>query len=81
HWGGACVSCHDPLTARELGRIVLPTGHVTNCAFGGPQLRTLFITTARSGLTPDQLAAQPMAGGLFAVEVDSPGMPARLFGG
>jgi sugar lactone lactonase YvrE len=54
---------------------------VTNCAFGGPDLRTLFITTARSGLTSEQLAAEPLAGGLFAVSVDSPGLPAGLFGG
>lgn len=81
HWGGACISCHDPVSARELCRVPLPTSHVTNCAFGGPDLRTLFITTARSGLTPEQLAAEPLAGGLFAVAVDSPGVPAGLFGG
>jgi D-xylonolactonase len=81
HWGGACVSCHEPATARELRRVPLPTSHVTNCAFGGPDMRTLFISTARTGLTPDQLAGQPLAGGLFAVAMDSPGVPAGLFGG
>lgn len=81
HWGGACISCHDPVSAQELCRVPLPTSHVTNCAFGGPDLRTLFITTARSGLTPEQLVAEPLAGGLFAVAVDSPGLPAGLFGG
>ncbi|MGC1172330.1 SMP-30/gluconolactonase/LRE family protein [Polaromonas sp.] len=81
HWGGACISCHDPVSAQELCRVPLPTSHVTNCAFGGPDLRTLFITTARSGLTPEQLAAEPLAGGLFAAAVDSPGLPAGLFGG
>lgn len=81
HWGGACVSCHDPVTARELCRVPLPTSHVTNCAFGGPDMRTLFISTARTGLTPEQLADQPLAGGLFAVAMDSPGLPAGLFGG
>ncbi|WP_372658831.1 SMP-30/gluconolactonase/LRE family protein [Hydrogenophaga sp.] len=81
HWGGACVSCHDPVTAQELGRVRLPTRHVTNCSFGGADLRTLFVSTARSGLTPEQLAAEPLAGGLFAVSVDSPGLPAHGFGG
>lgn len=80
HWGGACVSCHDPVTAEELGRVVLPTSHVTNCSFGGPELQTLFISTARQGLSPAQLAAEPLAGAVFAVEVDSPGLPAHLFG-
>lgn len=81
HWGGACVSCHDPVTAQELSRVPLPTSHVTNCAFGGPDMCTLFISTARTGLTPEQLADEPLAGGLFAVALDSPGLPAGLFGG
>ena len=81
HWGGACVSCHDPLTAKELCRVELPVSNVTNCAFGGPDLRTLFITTARTGLSPAELGAQPLAGSLFSAQVDGPGLPARLFGG
>jgi len=81
HWGGACVSCHDPETAAELCRIPLPTRHITNCAFGGADLRTLFITSARSGLSASQLEAEPLAGGLFAARIDGPGMPAALFGG
>ena len=81
HWGGACVSCHDPVSGAELGRIALPTRHITNCAFGGADLRTLFITSARSELSAEQLAAQPLAGALFAVELDEPGVPAGVFGG
>jgi xylono-1,5-lactonase len=81
HWGGACVSCHDPVSALELGRVVLPVANVTNCAFGGPDLRTLFITSARTGLTPAQLEAQPLAGGLFAARVDACGVLPNLFRG
>jgi xylono-1,5-lactonase len=81
HWGGACVSCHDPASARELCRVELPASNVTNCAFGGPDLQTLFITTARSGLSPEQLEARPLAGGLFAARIDGPGLPAHLFAG
>ena len=81
HWGGACVSCHDPVSAEELCRIPLPTRHITDCAFGGPGLRTLYITSATSGLTPAQREAEPEAGGLFAVPLDVDGLPAALFGG
>jgi len=81
HWGGACVSCHDPVSAAELGRIALPTDHITNCTFGGPDLRTLYITSARSGLSAAQLHEQPLAGALFAVELSEPGVPASLFAG
>ncbi|PJI96159.1 sugar lactone lactonase YvrE [Acidovorax sp. 69] len=80
HWGGGCVTCHDPVTAVELGRVSLPVSQVTTCAFGGADLRTLFITSARVGLTPEQLAAEPLAGALFAVDTDSLGVPAHLFG-
>ena len=81
HWGGSCVSCHDPVTAAELCRIRLPVSQVTNCTFGGPDLRTLFITSARVGLTLEQLAVEPLAGALFSVAIDSPGLPAHAFGG
>lgn len=81
HWGGARVTCRDPVTASELCRVELPASNVTNCAFGGPDLRTLFITTARTGLTPEQLEAEPLAGGLFAATVDGPGAPPHSFRG
>ena len=81
HWGGACVTCHDPATAAELARIALPTDHITNVAFGGPDLKTLFISSARFELSAQQLASQPLAGALFAVDTDAAGMPANTFAG
>ena len=81
HWGGACVTCHDPVSAAELCRLPLPTRHITNCAFGGPDLRTLYITSATSGLTQEQREAEPEAGGLFAAVLSANGLPAPLFGG
>ncbi|AVS88897.1 gluconolactonase [Paracidovorax avenae] len=81
HWGGACVTCHDPVSAAELCRVSLPVSQVTTCAFGGPDLRTLFIISARTGLSDARLVAEPLAGSLFAVSVDGPGLPAHRFGG
>ncbi|MGS0754699.1 SMP-30/gluconolactonase/LRE family protein [Roseateles sp. GG27B] len=81
HWGAACVSCHDPVSAAELLRIPLPTSHITNCAFGGADLRTLFITSACQGLSAQQLLEQPLAGALFCVDLDSVGLPAHCFAG
>ena len=81
HWGGACVTCRDPQTGAELARVALPTDHITNVAFGGPQMTTLFISSARFDLTAAQLAAQPLAGALFAVETDATGLPANRFAG
>jgi xylono-1,5-lactonase len=61
-----------------LERVRFPVANITKIAFGGPGLRTAFATTARQFLKPDQLEAQPLAGGLFEFEVDIPGVPCPL---
>jgi len=81
HWGGACVTCHDPVSAEELARIALPTDHITNVAFGGPDMATLFVSSAKFELSDAQLAAQPLAGALFAVETDALGLAANRYAG
>ncbi|OGB33875.1 MAG: gluconolactonase [Burkholderiales bacterium RIFCSPLOWO2_12_FULL_61_40] len=81
HWGSACVTCHDPDSALELARITLPTSHITSCAFGGADLRTLYITSACSGLNSQQVLNQPLAGALFCVDIGSPGLPTHRFAG
>jgi xylono-1,5-lactonase len=80
HWGGRCVTAHDVADARELQRIELPVSQVTNVAFGGHDLCTLFISSARVGLSAQQLQAEPLAGGLFAIVMDAPGLAATPFG-
>ena len=63
-WGGGCVLRLDQ-TGATSARVAVPAPQVTACAFGGPDLDTLFITTAAMGLTIDELAAAPGSGGLF----------------
>ncbi len=63
--GGGMVVRVDPAEMRMLGAVQVPASKVTSCTFGGPDLDTLYITTARAGLGPAELAAQPHAGGLF----------------
>ena len=58
--------------------IEVPTRQVTCPAFGGDDLRTLYITSARKGLTPEEQAADPHAGGVFVIRVDTPGLPETL---
>jgi sugar lactone lactonase YvrE len=50
-------------------------------AFGGRGMRTLFITSALQNLTDLDLRAQPLAGGLLAIETDVVGHPVHAFGG
>jgi len=77
--GGAIVRvAPDGRIDRE---VPLPVSRPTSCAFGGPDLRTLYVTTGRQGMTPEELASQPLAGALFAVDVDVQGRPEGLFGG
>jgi sugar lactone lactonase YvrE len=73
--GGGRVLRIDPANARILGAVKVPARDVTSCAFGGPQLDTLYITTARASLGPAQLARQPDAGGLFAFQPGVHGAP------
>jgi sugar lactone lactonase YvrE len=47
--------------------------------FGGPDLRTIYVTSLRHDLPPAVLAASPLAGGIFAVRVDVPGVPVARF--
>lgn len=64
----------------RIDRVVkLPVSRVTCPAFGGKDLKTLYITSAREGMTPDQLAKEELAGSVFAIEVDVPGLPENLF--
>lgn len=58
-----------------LSVIALPASQVTACAFGGPGLRTLFVTSASEGLSQTELSSQSEAGHLFAVKVGIPGRP------
>ena len=73
-WGGSCVVRHAP--DGSVDRIIeLPASQVTCPAFGGPELKTLFITTANKNMSAEQLAAEKVAGGLFAIDVDVAGQP------
>jgi D-xylonolactonase len=66
HWGGACIS-RCALNGTLLARVPLPTSHVTNVCFGGAALDRLFVTTAKAGLSPEQLGKEPLAGHVFEV--------------
>ena len=46
--------------------------------FGGADLKTLYITTARDKRPPDELAAQPLAGCVLQCRVDVAGLPAHM---
>lgn len=67
HWGGYGVYCWNPETGALLDKIDVPAPNVASCAFGGPKLDVLYITTARAGLSEADLQKYPLSGSLFRV--------------
>lgn len=79
-WDGWAV--HRYLPDGTLAAIIrMPLARPTSCTFGGPDLGDLYITSARDGLSADELATQPAAGGLFRVRPGVVGRAATPFGG
>ena len=73
-FGGWGIERYAP-TGERIGRIDFPCANVTKPAFGGEDLKTLYATTAWKGLSAAERGDQPLAGGLFAVRVETPGLP------
>ncbi|URN96468.1 MAG: SMP-30/gluconolactonase/LRE family protein [Candidatus Pristimantibacillus lignocellulolyticus] len=81
HWGGWCVSRWNPMNGQMIQTVSVPASQVTSCTFGGTELDTLYITTARVGLSEEELLKQPDAGGLFSIKLGIKGTPANTFAG
>ncbi|GAB2477885.1 SMP-30/gluconolactonase/LRE family protein [Jatrophihabitans fulvus] len=61
---------------RLLAEVRVPTARTTSCCLGGDDLRDLFVTTARRSIRTADLDPDPLAGSVFHVRVDVPGVPA-----
>jgi sugar lactone lactonase YvrE len=75
-WGGACVLRVSP-AGEVVARVDVPVSQPSSCAFGGPDLGDLYITSAREGFGEEDEAREPHAGGLFRVR---PGVAGLLPG-
>jgi sugar lactone lactonase YvrE len=76
--GPGQIRRYDP--QGKIERILqLPVPRATDCTFGGPDLKTLYVTSARETMTDAQLAAAPLSGSLFAVDCEVRGLPASAF--
>ena len=64
-----------------LSEYAVPAMCPTMCAFGGPDLKTLYVTSARQLREAEELARLPQSGGIFAMRVDVPGIPEPEFAG
>jgi sugar lactone lactonase YvrE len=80
HWGAWRVVRYAP--DGRLDRTVdMPVEQPSSCAFGGDDLATLYVTSAREGLSEEALAKQPLAGSLFAFRPGVRGLPTPAFAG
>jgi sugar lactone lactonase YvrE len=74
------VRCWNPANGELLDVVNVPGAKLTtSCAFGGPNLDQLYITSAAGGLSADELKEQPLAGSLFRADMDVTGVPAFEF--
>ncbi len=76
-FAGGAVQRYSP-SGELLQTVKFPCPNVTKIAFGGADLRTVYATTAWKGMTAQQREAQPLAGGLFSFQVDTPGLSQGL---
>lgn len=78
HMFGGRVTRYDP--DGNIERVIeLPVPQISSCAFGGPDLDVLYLTTGSARMSREELSAQPLAGGLFAIDVGIKGLPEPEF--
>jgi sugar lactone lactonase YvrE len=77
---GRRVCCFAP-DGTLLRQIATPAQCPTMPCFGGEDLRTLYLTTARHGRSATELAAFPDSGAVFFMRMDTPGLPVNMFAG
>jgi sugar lactone lactonase YvrE len=80
-WGGAKLTRWDPGMGKLLEEIAFPALNVSSCAFGGPDLTDLYVTSARKEMNSEQLAKYPFSGGLFRIRTNIQGLPTFEYSG
>lgn len=78
-WGGFCVVAFDTETGLEVDRIELPVQHVSSCAFVGPNLDHLVITSSRKDMSAEELSKYPDSGAVFLIAMDNTGVQLNTF--
>ena len=80
HYDGGCSTRYavDGAIVQVLRMLVR---HVTSLAFGGADLRTLYVTSASMRLSAEERQSQPLAGHVFAIEPGVAGLPEPCFAG
>jgi sugar lactone lactonase YvrE len=75
-WGGFGVGRFNMNTGKRVAFIKVPAPHVSSCSFAGKDLDHLVITTAKEGMTPEDIVKYPESGNVFIVKPGVKGVPA-----
>jgi len=67
HWDGWQITRWNPYTGKKLTAIAFPASRITSCTFGGRFYEDLYVTSAKVGLSNQELKEQPLAGSLFVI--------------
>ena len=78
--GGWGLNRYSP-DGELVAEVRLPVARVTSCCFGGADLRDLYVTTRRDGLSDAEVAGQPLSGALLRLDVGVAGLPTDTFAG
>lgn len=73
-WGGGVLRRLTP-HGQQDAVLPMPVSRPTSCAFGGPDMTDLYVTTANIGMTDAERAAEPLAGRLLRVHPGPSGLP------
>jgi len=79
-WNGNAVAQFNPISGELISKIEVPAHNVTACAFGGPNLDKLYITTASVDMSPEEQERFPDAGSLFVATPGVRGVKSIRFG-
>jgi len=80
HWGGWQITRWDPQEGKKIGSIRMPASQITSVCFGGVDFSDMYVTSARRGLSVQQLEKEPLAGSTFVIEGSGyRGTPLYLF--
>lgn len=77
-WGAGKLAVFSP-EGGLVEEVPLPVPRPTCLAFGGPELDIAFLTSARMGLSPEDMVRYPQSGGLFILKTNAFGVPGQRF--
>jgi sugar lactone lactonase YvrE len=79
HFNGFCIRRWNPETGEILLKIDLPVPQVTSLTFGGENLSTLYITSARENMSKADIEKYPLSGSVFSIETNFRGLETNVY--